>query len=505
MSQSGSTIAEFFGVTTTPSNVEVELLFLPVFEGEDSLGDVPGLDEATGGEVSRARSSGEFRGKAYEIFIAPARGWKAQRIALVGAGKVAEWNPERIRRVAMACSYAAKDRAIASVGWIVRGPAPALQVARMAADGLSAGEFEIGTYRHRPDRRRLAQATVVVPGGDDAAVAEAVRTGRVIGASANAARELANEPGNVLTPRVFASRVTALATSAGLIVDVLDESRIRALGMGLLMGVAQGSAEPPQVIVLRHEPPHAKNAPVLGFIGKGITFDTGGISIKPADGMERMKSDMSGGAAVAAATTALARLNVPVRVVAVIPTAENMPGGRAMRPGDVVTGASGKTVEVINTDAEGRLILGDALWYAQQLGATHLVDLATLTGACVVALGHHTSGLFGSDAEWTSAVQSAANAAGDRVWPMPIYEETKDQIKSQIADLLNTGGRPGGACTAAAFLKEFAGSLPWAHLDIAGTAWAESNRGYMPKGPTGAGVRLLIELARTVGGVASPA
>src|SRR5262245_17981958 len=211
MSQSGSTTAEFFGVTTKPSNVDIELLFLPVFEGEDSLGDVPGLDEATGGEVSRARSSAEFRGKAYEIFITPARGWKAQRIALVGAGKVAEWSPERMRRVAMACSYAARDRAIVSVGWIVRGPAPALQVARMAADGLSAGEFEIGTYRHRPDRRRLAQATVIVPGGEDAAVAEAVRTGRVIGVSANAARELANEPGNLLTPRVFASRVTALA------------------------------------------------------------------------------------------------------------------------------------------------------------------------------------------------------------------------------------------------------------------------------------------------------
>jgi leucyl aminopeptidase len=502
MSQSGSTAAAFAGVTTPPSQVQVELLFLPVFEGEGALDDVKGLDEATGGEVGRARKSAEFRGKAYEIFVTPARGWKAQRIALVGAGKVADWNPERMRRVAMACAYAARDRAIASIGWIVRGPAPALQVARMAADGLSAGEFEIGTYRHRAERRRLAQATIVVPGGDETAVAEAVKTGRVIGVAANAARELANEPGNLLTPRVFASRVTALATSAGLIVDVLDESRIRALGMGLLMGVAQGSAEPPQVIVLRHEPPHAKNAPVLGFVGKGITFDTGGISIKPADGMERMKSDMSGGAAVAAATTALARLNVPVRVVAVIPTAENMPGGRAMRPGDVLTGASGKTVEVINTDAEGRLILGDALWYAQQLGATHLIDLATLTGACVVALGNHTSGLFGSDTSWINAVHSAATAAGDRVWPMPIYEETRDQIKSEIADLLNTGGRPGGACTAAAFLKEFAGSVPWAHVDIAGTAWAESKRNYMPKGPTGAGVRLLIELARTVGGVA---
>jgi leucyl aminopeptidase len=503
MAQSGSASPEFAGAVTPPSQVDVDLLFVPVFEGDDGLDDVPGIDEATGGEVRRARSSGQFRGKAYETFVTPAvRGWKANRIGLVGAGKIGEWNPERMRRVAMACSYAAKDHAAATVGWLVRGPAPALQVARMAADGLSAAEFDIGTYRQRNHRKKFAPGTIVVPGGDPAAVADAVRTGRIIGSSANAARELANEPGNLLTPRVFASRVTALASSAGLIVDVLDETRIRALGMGLLMGVAQGSAEPPQVIVLRHEPPQAKHAPVLGFVGKGITFDSGGISIKPADGMERMKSDMSGGAAVAAATTALARLNAPIRVVAVIPTAENMPGGRATRPGDVLTGASGKTVEVINTDAEGRLILGDALWYAQQLGATHLVDVATLTGACVVALGNHTSGLFGSDSAWVNAVQSAATAAGDRVWPMPIYEETRDQLKSEIADLLNTGGRPGGACTAAAFLKEFSGGLPWAHLDIAGTAWAESKRSYMPKGPTGAAVRLLIELARTAGGAA---
>jgi leucyl aminopeptidase len=251
------------------------------------------------------------------------------------------------------------------------------------------------------------------------------------------------------------------------------------------------------VIVLRHEPPDAPAAPVLGFVGKGVTFDTGGISIKPADGMDRMKDDMAGGAAVVAAMIALARLAVPCRVIGVIPTTENMPGGRAMRPGDVLRGAGGKTVEVLNTDAEGRLILGDALWYALELGATHLVDVATLTGACMVALGRHVSGLFGQPDPWVDTVRRAATAAGDRVWHMPIYEEARDQLRSEIADMVNSAGRPGGAVTAAAFLREFVGSRPWAHLDIAGVAWAESKEPYQPKGATGVAVRLLTELART--------
>jgi leucyl aminopeptidase len=243
---------------------------------------------------------------------------------------------------------------------------------------------------------------------------------------------------------------------------------------------------------------------VLGLVGKGVTFDSGGISIKPAEGMDRMKDDMSGGAAVAAALRALAEMNAPCRVIGLIPTVENMPGGKAIRPGDVLTGASGKTVEVINTDAEGRLILGDALWYAQKLGATHLVDVATLTGACMVALGRTVSGLFGQPSAWIGTVARAAAHAGDRVWHMPIYEEASEQLHSEIADMVNSAGRPGGAVTAAAFLREFVGSVPWAHLDIAGPAWAETKEPYQPKGPTGVAVRLLIELAMTRAG-ADPA
>jgi leucyl aminopeptidase len=265
--------------------------------------------------------------------------------------------------------------------------------------------------------------------------------------------------------------------------------------MGLLMGVARGSSEPPRLIVLRYEPKQVAHKAVLGLVGKGITFDTGGISIKPSENMDKMKDDMSGGAAVLCAMIAVARLGAPLRCVGVIPMTENMPGGRAMKPGDILTSAEGKTVEVLNTDAVGRLILGDAMWYARDLGATHLVDVATLTGACVVALGKTTSGLFGRPASWVEHVRLASERAGDRSWPMPLFDDYKELLKSDIADFSNTGGRAGGAISAAVFLKEFAGELPWVHMDIAGTAWAEEAKSYQPKGATGVGVRTLAELA----------
>ena len=311
------------------------------------------------------------------------------------------------------------------------------------------------------------------------------------------ARHLDNEPGNALTPSVFADRLSEIARGGGLTVEVLDHHALERLGMGMLLGVGRGSAEPPRLVSIRYEPPGAPPSPVLGLIGKGITFDTGGISIKPAADMDRMKDDMAGGAAVACAMRALAELRAPIRVIGVIPIAENMPGGYAIRPGDVLKSASGKTVEVINTDAEGRLILGDALWHAKEMGATHLVDIATLTGAISVALGTITSGLFGTPTTFLEHVREIAERAGDRCWPLPLFDEYKDQLRSEIADMINTGGRLGGAITAALFLKEFTGGLPWVHMDIAGTAWAEENKPFMPKGPTGVGLRTLVELAFT--------
>jgi leucyl aminopeptidase len=490
--------AEFVGVGARPESVEVDMLFVPVFEDDDQLQAMPGLDDATNGDISRARAGGEFRGKLYEFFIARVVSgpYRAVRVALVGAGRRADADPERLRRLAAACGYTARLRSMRTAAVVVREGFDLMTTAQFCADGMSSAEFDSGTYKtNDPDAGRFPDRIIVVaPGADETALAAAVFRGRTIGQCANRARALANEPGNVLTPRVFAERVVEMSQSVGLSVEVLDEDRIRELGMGLLLGVAQGSAEPPRLVVIRHDPPGAPDAPVLGFVGKGVTFDTGGVSIKPAEGMERMKDDMAGGAAVAAAMRALAILKAPRRVIGVIPMAENAVGGRAMRPGDVLTAASGTTVEIINTDAEGRLLLGDALWYAQQLGATHLVDVATLTGACMVALGRAASGLFATPSSWADTVEQAGYRAGDRLWPLPLYEDYRDMLRSEIADILNSAGRWGGASTAAMFLNEFVKGRPWAHLDIAGTAWSEERKAYQPKGATGAAVRTLTEL-----------
>jgi leucyl aminopeptidase len=490
--------AEFASGAETPARLAVDMLFVPVFQGEDALEDLPGLDAATGGEIGRARASGEFRARPYEFFITrvDSRDWTCARVAVVGLGARKDLDVERLRRVASACGYTASLRSVPSVGFVVRQGDDQLVMAQAAADGLTSAEFDTGTYKNRGDLEgRFPQRLVVAaPGADSTHLASAVERGTVIGRCANAARALSNEPANRLPPREFAARVEAVAGSAGLRVEILDEGAIRKLNMGLLLGVAQGSAEPPRLAVVRYEPAGAPAGPVLGFVGKGVTFDSGGLSIKPADGMDRMKDDMSGGAAVVAALCALARLGGPCRAIGVIPMTENMPGGRAFRPGDVLTAASGKTVEIINTDAEGRLVLADALWYTQQLGATHLVDVATLTGACLVALGRTASGLFGEPESWVDTVRRAAARAGDRVWPLPLFDEYREQLKSEIADMINAAGRAAGAITAAWFLKEFVDGRPWAHLDIAGTAWADERKAYLQKGPTGVAVRLLVEL-----------
>jgi leucyl aminopeptidase len=496
MSESPS--ARFLGTATPPKDVAVDVVFVPVFQSETELEDLPGLDEATGRELARALASGEFRARTYQTLTAAANDtWTARRIVFIGAGERQDADAERVRRIGAACGYVARRRSAHSIAVLARGLDP-----RHLADGVSAAEFDSGVYKTADPSaagRFPTHVEIVVAAADAAEATREVARGRTIGESANYARTLANEPGNVLTPKEFAARVARASEAAGLSVEVLDEKRLAELDMRLLLGVGQGSAEPPRLIVIRHEPPGAPASPVLGFVGKGITFDSGGISIKPADGMERMKDDMAGGAAVAGAMRALALLGGPFRTIGVIPTAENMPGSRATRPGDVVTGASGTSVEIINTDAEGRLILADALWYARTLGATHIVDIATLTGACVVALGRYVSGLFGTPDAWVDAVRAAATRGGDRVWPLPIYEETAEELRSEIADLINAAGRPGGAITAAAFLRAFAGEGAWAHLDIAGTAWAETKQPYQPKGATGVAVRTLIELGLSGG------
>jgi leucyl aminopeptidase len=493
-----NTVAAFGAATAPLSSIDTDVLAIPVFENE-TADDLAEFDRASAGEVTRALSSREFTGHAYDIFLTPVTDgrWRAKRLALIGAGARETADLDRFRRVATAFGIAACKRKFARVAFAVRGADP-VAGAQAAAEGLtlaaySAGIYKTGEAQGDPPR----ETTVVSPGGPDAAVRSAVTRGHVLGECCNLSRTLCNEPGNVLTPAEFADRAAAIAHEVGLGVEILGEDRIAALNMGMLLGVARGSAEPPRLITLRHEPKGASATPVLGLVGKGITFDTGGISIKPADGMDRMKDDMAGGAAVICAMRAMAILGAPMRVIGVVPATENMPGGRATKPGDILRAASGKTVEVNNTDAEGRLILGDGLWYAQQLGATHLVDVATLTGACVVALGKHTSGLFGRPEGWLEHVRRVAVGAGDRAWPMPMHEDYSEQLKSEIADLVNSGGRPAGAITAAMFLQEFAGDRPWVHMDIAGTAWADDAKPFQVKGATGVAVRALAELAFT--------
>jgi leucyl aminopeptidase len=490
------------GLSTAPlSETPADILFLPVFE-EDDLADVPDLDAVTGGEIGRARARGEFTGRLYDLFVTPIvnDAWKVGRVALVGGGAREQCGAEVLRRVATVAGLAARQRRAARAALVARKSGDQAPAALQAmAEGLTLANFEGGAYKAPDDRPHAwLETALLVATGATADLAAAVERGRILGESSNVARALVNEPGNILTPRVLAERAEIIAAGTGLSVDVLDEQRIDQLSMMLLMGVARGSREPPRVVVLRHEPKGLAPGPVLGLVGKGITFDSGGISIKPAEHMDQMKDDMSGGAAVIAAMTAIARLNAPVRVVGVIPAAENMPGGRAVKPGDVLRGAAGKTVEVKNTDAEGRLALADGVWYARQLGATHLVDVATLTGACVVALGKTTSGLFGTPDWWVGQVQHASRRAGDRSWPMPVFADYREQLSSEIADMTNTGGRSAGAITAALFIKEFAGDLPWVHMDIAGTAWADEARPYQPKGATGVGVRTMAELAMAV-------
>jgi leucyl aminopeptidase len=485
------------------STIAADLVIVPWFEDDSpsAAAELSDLETASAGEIGRALGAKEFQAKPYELFLTPivTRDWQARRLALIGAGKRSDSGSDIMRKLATAGGLSARDRRVGRVAFVIRGAGDSTELAQAVAEGLTLAEFHAGSYKTGelppgpPPEWTIAFVEASNP--VSARIAEAIVRGRILGESSNLARELANEPGNTLTPREFASRAAAIVNEGGARFEILDDQQIADLGMGLLLGVARGSSEPPRLMVFRHQPAGAKpGGPVLGLVGKGITFDTGGISIKPADGMERMKDDMAGGAAVACAMRAISLLGAPTTVIGVVPTTENMPGGRAIKPGDILKSAEGKTVEVINTDAEGRLILGDGLWYARQLGATHLVDVATLTGACVVALGKSITGLFGTPDDWVERVRRVATRAGDRVWPMPVVDDYREQLKSDIADISNTGGRPAGSITAALFLKEFTGGLPWVHLDIAGTAWAEEAKPYMPKGPTGVAVRTLAEL-----------
>ncbi len=480
--------------------IETEALVTYVFEdGDVTQGRVAELDRLTGGLLARLSKSGELTGKSLETTLVHAPpGLKAARLLLVGAGKLDQLNTATLRKVAGAALRYLKTRSVHSFAFAVREGDATEEMAQAITEAALVGDFETDKYKTDKKKDKFIDGIAIAGYGETEKTAgvKGIIRGRVIGEGQNFARDLVNEPSNQLTPRILADKAESMARDAGLAIEILDEQKIVELKMGALLSVARGSAEPPRVIVITYSPANPKpGAAVIGLVGKAVTFDTGGISIKPAEGMEKMKYDMAGGATMIGIMRALAALKPNVKVICVVPATENMPGGRAQKPGDIQTAMSGKTIEVLNTDAEGRLILADGIHYAKQLGATHLVDAATLTGAIVVALANVNVGVFGSDQAWTDKLLASARAAGEKMWQMPTDEEYREFIKGSFADIQNIGsGKGGGAITGAMFLKEFCGDTPWIHLDIAGTAWNDDAKPWLAKGPTGVGLRTLVHL-----------
>ena len=516
---------------TTPLTMTTSLLFADASAFSTPLLAVMAVDVAVGDEAAkpvlvsaagllgdvttRLLTSGEFAATPGETLLlhAPA-GIGAERLLVVGIGKAAKADAARVRQAAGTAVRTAMAKSITELAFVLADetslalagvPAIAgLELGRAAAEGAVLAGIDFDVYKTDRKDRTPASVTMLAPATTPSDARQpllaGVAEGTAIAEAANFARLLVNEPGNVLTPTELGRRTAAMAERTGLQCEVHSTAKLEELKMGAFLGVAQGSAEPPALIVLRYEPgtPLPKDAPLLTLVGKGISFDTGGISIKPADGMEKMKNDMGGAATMIATMQAIAALKPRVRVMAVICSAENMPDGKAYRPGDVLTAMSGKTIEVMNTDAEGRLVLADGLHYAKTLGATHLVDAATLTGACVVALGRLNAGLFANDEAVCERFQQSMRAEGESFWRLPCTDDYAELIKSQIADIQNTGvDRWGGAITAAMFLKEFVGDTPWIHLDIAGLVNIDDVRPYIAKGPSGIGVRTLVAWLRS--------
>jgi len=463
--------------------------------------------------AAKVLGSGEFKaGLGETILLHSPAGLKAERLLVVGLGKAKTLSADEIRKGAGTAVRAAKplglrevaiafpeDRAISDEHV---DALPCLLLSRALVEGAEIGEVDYDTYRSERKDRSVRSLTVIAKESEKREreeIQEGFNLGLIVAGAQNFTRSLVNEPGNVLTPTVLGARAAAMCKEAGLTCEVYSTEKLHELKMGAFWAVAKGSTEPPALIVMTYEPEGgpAKDLPVLGLVGKGITFDTGGISIKPADGMEKMKYDMAGAAAMIGSMKAIAQLKPKVKVIGIVCSAENMPDGNAFKPGDVVTTMSGKTIEIVNTDAEGRLVLADGLHYAKTLGCTHLINAATLTGACVVALGMLNAGLFSNDDATCAKFEAGLKASGEKFWRLPCTDDYKDQIKSQIADMMNTGKtRYGGATNAAMLLKEFAGDTPWVHLDIAGCAWNEEAKPWLPYGPTGIAVRSIIEWVR---------
>jgi leucyl aminopeptidase len=482
------------------AQIEADAIVVNLFEGVEQPGSATAaVDKALDGAIGSLISRGEIKGKFGEVSIVHTLGkLPARMVAIAGLGKREDFNVDRIRGVAGEFCRALRKVNCRKIATILHGTGIGGMELEASAEAIGEGAilglYGFAKYR-KPEYEDIAEMQIVIREEGKVPILElAIAKGKLVAEATNLARDMGNEPANYMTPSRMAEAAEELASKYDLEIKVLDREDMEEMGMGALLGVAKGSDQPAKLIILSYKgDEHSRKA--LGFLGKGITFDSGGISIKPSEGMWEMKDDMAGAAAVITALGAIAKLKPKINVTAIVPATENLPSGTALKPGDVLKAMNGKTIEVISTDAEGRLILADALSYAQKLGLSPLIDLATLTGACRVALGMLYSGLFGNDRDWIDKVLGAAERTGEKMWLMPMPEEYKEQIKSEIADVKNTGNRYGGAITAALFLAEFVDNTPWVHIDIAGPRLSTKESGYIVKGATGFGVRTLIELA----------
>ena len=493
---------KFQGISGNFTEAAVDALAVAVFKGEKStIGELKDLDKLTGGLIASVIKSEEFKGDKGETALlrfAPKGAIKASRLMLIGVGDKADYSVSDVLAVSGAATRFLRSRNIKSFALLPRLAGDAVDIAQSAATGFVTSQFELDKYKTKDKNDKSVTGLVLcVEGAKPADLKKGLARGQAVGESMNLTRDLANEPPNILTPTEMAKRAAAMAKEVGLKCEILDEAKMTKLGMGSLMSVSIGSEQPAKMIVLKYMPLKntGKKGDMLALVGKGITFDTGGISLKPGEGMDAMKYDMSGGATVIGTMRAIALLKPTVPVLGVIAAVENMPDGKASRPSDIVTAMTGKTIEILNTDAEGRLILADAVAYAERQGATRIVDMATLTGAVIIALGDQNTGIMGNDQAFVDEIITCGKNTGEGFWQLPVSAEYSKQIKSDIADIKNIGPRgKAGTIMGAVFIQEFVDKAKWAHLDIAGTAWLDSAKPHQSKGPSGVAVRTLLKL-----------
>lgn len=492
---------KFQGITGDFAQADADALAVPVFKGEKAgSGELKDLDKLTGGLIASVIKGEEFKGEPGEtafLRFAAKGGAKASRLLLVGMGDKSENKGQSVAQFAGTAVRFLRRRNIKRVALLARFDGDAADSAQNAVQGCITSQFELDKYKTKDRNDKTVDSAVICVNGANAAdLKRGIVRGQAIGDSMNLTRDLANEPPNVLHPAEMAKRAQAMAREVGLKFEALDENKMEKLGMGSLLSVSRGSTQPARLIVLRYTPAKGgKKGDTIALVGKAITFDTGGISLKPGEGMDAMKYDMSGGATVMGTMRAIALLKPSVPVIGVIAAAENMPDGNASRPSDVVTAMNGKTIEILNTDAEGRLVLADAVAYAEQQGATRIVDMATLTGAVIIALGDLNTGIMGNDQGLIDEIVACGRDAGEGFWQLPVSPEYSKMIRSDIADIKNIGPRgKAGTIMGAVFIQEFIDKAKWAHLDIAGTAWADNVKPHQAKGPTGVAIRTLINM-----------